>query len=307
MSHLIVDTRERALIPLIQELLAENVDLTLQIEQINVGDFVIADNEQILMCIERKTYEDFADSIKDGRYRNKDKMIEYRAQTNCRLVYLIEGPAFPATTRKFHRIPYAAIQGAEDHLMIEDNIQIIHVSDTAHTARRIVDFMKVYLSIRVSGAGQIQPITVDQLKTLKTRTEKPTLDIAEDCWNALPFISRDTAKILMVRSFREFFESDPTFIDSLTIKNGNVLNAKGKKSLHELHASAPEVSLLVLKTVVGISLDTARTILNARKLSEIKEVADISDINIGKGARALRLGEAKATKIINVLNAKLIL
>ena len=72
------------------------------------------------------------------------------------------------------------------------------------------------------------------------------------------------------------------------------------------NTGAPDVSLLVLKTIVGISLDTARTILNTHKLSEIKDVADISDINIGK-TTARRLGDSNATKIINILNAKLIL
>ena len=133
--YLIVDTRERVVIPF----LADSLDkYGYRVHQINTGDFVICSGAgKVRMCIERKTLEDFAASFKDGRYENRRKMIEMRRQTGCQLYFIIEGPAFPSPSRKFARIPYANILAAITSLMVRDEIFIVFSSDPAHTAERL--------------------------------------------------------------------------------------------------------------------------------------------------------------------------
>ena len=115
------------------------------------GDYaVIASNvgpgsktsERILASIERKSLSDFAASLKDGRHANFAKMIQLRAEIGCRLLLIVEGPAFPADNTRFSRIPYKNIQSAIFHLMMRDNISVILTRDPAHTAKTLVSFVK---------------------------------------------------------------------------------------------------------------------------------------------------------------------
>ena len=140
-AFIIADARERAVIPALKELVLDN----LVVGQINTGDYLISrKDETILACIERKTLTDFAASLKDGRYENRKKMIDLRDKTNCQLFFIVEGPAFPALTRKFARIPFASINTAMLKLMVRDQIFIIQTSDEAHTARRLTELLTVF-------------------------------------------------------------------------------------------------------------------------------------------------------------------
>ena len=67
---IIIDNREKKLIPLIQAL---NIDLKLsfdiEISKLDLGDFIIQDTEgNNILIIERKSLSDLATSIRDGRY-----------------------------------------------------------------------------------------------------------------------------------------------------------------------------------------------------------------------------------------------
>ena len=177
---LVIDTRERFVLPFIDENIKDYPYIQ---KQINTGDYLICsrswpaaanitsgvtsgvtngvtssvtssvtscviienDNFNIFACIERKTYNDFAASFRDGRYTaGIEKMKKLRSETNCQLFFFIEGVAFPAPNRKFSRIPYACILGAMTTMMIRDNIFVIQTENEQHTAKRLNDLMKAY-------------------------------------------------------------------------------------------------------------------------------------------------------------------
>lgn len=138
MSHiqLIIDDRERSLF---SHFTHELAGINYKIQRINVGDFAIVDTEtgQILAVFERKTHEDFAASIKDGRHANKNKMLALRESTGCRVIYICEGALNPNPAKRFGKISFAHIESAIIHLMIRDNIQVIYPSGTLETVRML--------------------------------------------------------------------------------------------------------------------------------------------------------------------------
>lgn len=156
--NLIVDTREHAVVPFLDDAIQNH---TFAQKQINVGDYLICDGDTILASIERKTLADFGSSLSDGRYGNFDKMVELRKATGCKIMLFIEGPAFPAPTRCFSRIPYANILAAINSLMIRDDMFVVHVADEQQTAIRLEQLMNVYskdlrngtMTVAVSGGG----------------------------------------------------------------------------------------------------------------------------------------------------------
>ena len=169
-AFIIADARERAVIPALKDLAPNN----LVVGQINTGDYLISrKDETILACIERKTLTDFAASLKDGRYENRKKMIDLRGKTNCQLFFIVEGPAFPALTRKFARIPFASINTAMLKLMVRDKIFIIQTSDEAHTARRLTELLTVFA---VTANPNIQEVIQSQPEAALLEPEAALLE-----------------------------------------------------------------------------------------------------------------------------------
>jgi ERCC4-type nuclease len=77
--------------------------------QITVGDYIVVSGDKIVAVIERKTLDDYGASLKDGRANNKQKMINLRKKTGCRIIYIIEGDAFPSPNDCYSNIPYKNI------------------------------------------------------------------------------------------------------------------------------------------------------------------------------------------------------
>lgn len=145
-TYLVADHRESHVLPFIQEVFGR-MQVRFVKAQINTGDYLLcrrygsgADDVEIAACIERKTHKDFADSFKDNRYANREKMFDLREKTGCQLYYFVEGPAFPSPKRHFSRIPYSAILSAMTSLMLRDGVHIVHTENASHTARRLCEF-----------------------------------------------------------------------------------------------------------------------------------------------------------------------
>lgn len=92
-----IDYRERDLIELCQNLIVSpkiSSKLTILTENLHVGDIVITDTDkqgEELLIIERKSLNDLAASIKDGRYSEQSFRLNQYPIHNHHIVYLIEG------------------------------------------------------------------------------------------------------------------------------------------------------------------------------------------------------------------------
>lgn len=86
--YIIVDNRENEKI----KSQCKNYFTNFSFKTINVGDYQVYINDVLRLIIERKTWKDLAESIKDGRNRTQEKkmdlMIQYRP---IRILYIIEG------------------------------------------------------------------------------------------------------------------------------------------------------------------------------------------------------------------------
>ena len=89
-----IDNREKKLIKLLEiykkEFGLKNIEST--VEKLDLGDFIICDydgNEKLI--IERKSLNDLASSIKDGRYVEQSHRLTGYNMHNHNIVYLIEG------------------------------------------------------------------------------------------------------------------------------------------------------------------------------------------------------------------------
>jgi ERCC4-type nuclease len=101
-----IDYREKELIDLFQKKFAEVKpeteevkkkekeieDMKIKVENLKLGDIIISDDDNELLLFERKSLNDLASSIKDGRYVEQSFRLDgYESVPNHNIVYIIEG------------------------------------------------------------------------------------------------------------------------------------------------------------------------------------------------------------------------
>ena len=90
---LIVDYREKKLIKLLNAFLnqfnLDNIEIITRI--LDIGDIAICDeDENEKLIIERKSLNDLASSIKDGRYVEQSLRLSHFSLHNHNIIYLID-------------------------------------------------------------------------------------------------------------------------------------------------------------------------------------------------------------------------
>jgi ERCC4-type nuclease len=101
-----IDYREKDLIDLFQMKFAEIKpeteevknkekgieEIKIKVENLKLGDIIISDGDNELLLFERKSLNDLASSIKDGRYVEQSFRLDgYESVPNHNIVYIIEG------------------------------------------------------------------------------------------------------------------------------------------------------------------------------------------------------------------------
>ena len=91
--EIIIDYREKKLIKLMKSQLElyEYKNIEIKIENLPLGDIIIKKNEKELLIIERKSINDLASSIRDGRYKEQSFRLNNTNIHNHNIIYLIEG------------------------------------------------------------------------------------------------------------------------------------------------------------------------------------------------------------------------
>ena len=145
--ELIVDDRERAVIEHILDL-SETYHIKCTVKRLTVGDYAIVYENRVMLIIERKTWEDLASSLRDGRKANINKLINLRTSTNCQIIYLIEGDAYPKPDKMFSRTPCKNLRAHLDHLAFRDNVHMVYAKDAIHTAERLFELARNYSTIK---------------------------------------------------------------------------------------------------------------------------------------------------------------
>ena len=116
-----IDNRERDLIVTCQKEKIEHTVETLPLADIDIGG---------LFLFERKRVDDFAASIKDGRWREqKARMLAWRTQhPDCRVFYIIEGSMSRVS------LPKKTLFSAMTNTMLRDGIQVLRTASLVETA-----------------------------------------------------------------------------------------------------------------------------------------------------------------------------
>lgn len=310
---LIIDTRERN----VTRHEREFEGIQYEIKQITTADYVITCGDNIVTAFERKSLEDFAASIKDGRSDNKKKLLELRKKTGCAIVYIIEGDPFPRPGDCYGNIPYRFIESSIFHLMVRDNITVLRTQDTLGTASALVRFVqsmntlapKMDFDERKKNGGfptDCDTITsqINIAEELTRKHVRSDHEIARELWSCFPGIATETAdEYAATWSIADIVcEKIPRAqIANFKMANGRKIS---KKVVNSLTGITNPVEVRLLTCIEGISVATAKELMAERPLKTLLGYGapGISMCKVGKSKRSL--GDERAQRIIRLFNYK---
>jgi crossover junction endonuclease MUS81 len=102
-----IDYREIKLVELcksyIEKMNFKNNEIELVTENLALGDIIISNDDKEIIIIERKSLNDLASSIKDGRYKEQSFRLNNYNIHNHNIIYLIEGDWNDYNRGKFNK------------------------------------------------------------------------------------------------------------------------------------------------------------------------------------------------------------
>ncbi len=309
---LICDNREHAVL----RHNTEFIGITMRQEQLTVGDYAVLDpNGGVIAIIERKSFDDYGASLKDGRHGNKVKLVEAASGTKCRIIYIIEGDAFPRQDDLYARIPYKHIESSIFHLIIRDNICILRTANSLDTAQTLARFVRSMDSLWAKGETEPDVASADKIvsvDTLQVRHVKTDIDVAREMFSKIPGITHTNADDYIALFSIADLVSGRVDLKSIRLKSGKPISKKPMKGLSNIDRDR---EIKILSVVPGISAKTSRELLTGRSLRDIAsyDVGALSMYRVGTrtggsaGAAIGRpLGAIRAEKIIRMLNFKIV-
>jgi ERCC4-type nuclease len=123
----------------------ENTKLNkMKIEQLHIGDVVFEDNMgKPILIFERKTLNDLAASIKDGRYNEQSFRLDKELTHNHNIIYIIEGDIERYNEKRTH-ISKKTLMSTMFSLLYYKGFSVLRTNTICETADTIVFFAYKY-------------------------------------------------------------------------------------------------------------------------------------------------------------------
>jgi ERCC4-type nuclease len=141
--NIIIDNREKRLIKLVNALRDEYglKNLSIKVEKLDLGDVIIKKDKEELLVLERKSLNDLASSIKDGRYDEQSFRLANYSIHNHNIIYLIEGDlsTWEDKRRKMHSKTLYAALFSLNYYKGFSTIRTTGILDTAEYILRVAD------------------------------------------------------------------------------------------------------------------------------------------------------------------------
>lgn len=200
---IIIDSREEKLIGALESshLKKECEHLLFDIATLDVGDIIYKHDKQVLCIIERKTIDDYANSIIDKRSKNQSIRISQLRKEfpNILVIYLIEGNGISKDYKFRNGITRDALYSSLINRVIKDRFTIYRSNDIYDTALIVTKlYDKLLINLRECQKGTTSDERIEYLKTIKLSKKDNMTPI--NCYlcqlSQIPGVSIEIAKII---------------------------------------------------------------------------------------------------------------
>lgn len=223
--ELVCDYREHHILKQLNMCISINKDkykdVDIKKENLVVGDFQIGN-----MIFERKTHQDLASSILDGRYQEQSNRLVLHASNNphLKIIYIVEGNLDLYFNQ--HNIDKDKIMSSVMSLFYEKGFQVLLTKHVNETSDYLLKFcLKYYTKYVLQGGEGTQSVIANPMiclpKKKSSQIHKDNIGILMLC--NVPHISTHVATQLLapfdnhLGDFLQKIRSEPTYLETIKI------------------------------------------------------------------------------------------
>ena len=272
-----VDFREKDLIALLQlkmmnDVNDDNNSIKLKVDNLKIGDvaFIETDKNENeigdeLLIFERKSLNDLASSIKDGRYAEQSFRLDgYQAVPNHNIVYLIEGDLSKYRENQFSRINKKTLLSSMFSILYYKGFSVVRTMNVVETCDLVWSWAdkldREMVKTNIKSGSKKNPyyksdVTSSTSSTFTSNSDSDTT-IAENKENMQFHIEfnekhEECDKVVAAQAAQPYPYDYCSVLKVKKDKNANV---------------TPEnIGVIMLSTIPGISSKTAISIMNEFK------------------------------------------
>lgn len=272
-----VDYREKDLIALLQlkfindssddNIINKNNSIKLKVDNLKIGDVAFVEIDQNeneigdeLFLFERKSLNDLASSIKDGRYAEQSFRLDgYQSVPNHNIVYLIEGDLSRYRENKFTHINKNTLLSSMFSILYYKGFSVVRSMNVLETSDLIWswgDKLQREMTRKKSNSGS------DSIKMPYYKNEVPSV---------VNTVENDSRRIEENKENMQFHElqihsQSQMPQDNVVVSDSydycSVLKVKKEKNAN---VTPENIGVIMLSTIPGISTKTATAIMNEFK------------------------------------------
>lgn len=276
-----VDYREKDLIALLQlkfindsndnNIINKNNSIKLKVDNLKIGDVAFVEIDQNeneigdeLFLFERKSLNDLASSIKDGRYAEQSFRLDgYQSVPNHNIVYLIEGDISRYRENKFTRINKNTLLSSMFSILYYKGFSVVRSMNVLETCDLIWswgDKLQREMTRKKSNSGSDSikmPYYKNEVPSVVNTVENDSRRIEENKENMQFHIELNE---LQIHSQSQMPQDNVVVSDSYDYCS--VLKVKKEKNAN---VTPENIGVIMLSTIPGISTKTATAIMNEFK------------------------------------------
>ncbi len=137
--EVLLDTRENELIEYFKD-----KKLLHKVENLDVGDYQVRNNGEIMIIVERKSLKDLSASIKDGRYKEQKLRLSATGLNHHNIVFLIEGN-FNYYKGKWY-LPKSTLLSSILNTLFRDGFSVLRTQSFSETCEYLEKITKTSIS-----------------------------------------------------------------------------------------------------------------------------------------------------------------
>lgn len=275
-----VDYREKDLISLLQlkvmndssddNIINKNNSIKLKVDNLKIGDVAFIEIDQNeneigdeLFLFERKSLNDLASSIKDGRYAEQSFRLDgYQSVPNHNIVYLIEGDLSRYRENKFTRINKNTLLSSMFSILYYKGFSVVRSMNVLETCDLIWswgDKLQREMTRKKSNSGS------DSIKMPYYKNEVPSVVNTVENDSRIEEKKENMQLHIELNELRTHSQSqmpEDNVVASDSYDYCSVLKVKKEKNAN---VTPENIGVIMLSTIPGISTKTATAIMNEFK------------------------------------------
>ena len=187
------------------------VDTFIHAKQLEIGDVLFANAQNILVVFERKTASDLSSSIIDGRYLEQKKRLQTFSSTHhVPVVYILEGCSMMC--HNDDRLSEQSLSALKVSMLFDPDIKVVYTDSTQQT----VEFLRrAFRHVSVNHTNACPNATMDDIMCMKKNRLITSSNLFRLQLSQIPGVSIKLSQLIA----STFSNSAVTFYDDLA-RNG---------------------------------------------------------------------------------------